>query len=435
MIREVEAALAIPYGRRYEHVVIVPAYNETSETFDRLHASLPRDVLLVVVLNARESSTLEVFLANSVLREHIVAGPRGFETWANIMWCPRTELADVLLIDRTSATNLIPYAQGIGFIRGIGNDVAVALVNAGIVKSPYLHQADMDSRLGRERFRVTSTAQALVFSPVMCPTAPGDEELAAIFNASFRWWIQGLAYAGSPWAVHQGMPTIAVHADAYLAIGGFPLVNWAEDMSLLDAVMKLDHAVVERFPSVPVEIDARVSNRFPGSNGGQVEKLRDPKTVVTGIHPLVFEHIRALITAQRAFSRGLDSVTAACIDTRTLDFALMHFFGVARGFEHPDPGIHLRLDLPSTAAAVEFFERELKLPPITLKDALAQSWLGLQGTYQELAEQLRVLEIKNCSGPISLWGTDAGIARTIPAAPPSLPSTDPDGPGRVHADT
>ncbi|HEX9689266.1 MAG TPA: hypothetical protein VGB47_09385, partial [Thermoanaerobaculia bacterium] len=73
---EPEAAFAERFEGSFGHAIEVPAYGETESLFETLR-STPEgplgEVLIVVVLNARDDSPEEIHEANRIARERIAA--------------------------------------------------------------------------------------------------------------------------------------------------------------------------------------------------------------------------------------------------------------------------------------------------------------------------------------------------------------------------
>src|SRR6185503_7192191 len=65
-----------------------------------------------------------------------------------------------------------------------------------------------------------------------------------IYEVFLRYYVLGLAAAGSPWAMHTIGSSLAVDLDAYAAVRGVPRRDAAEDFYLVSKVAKLGPAAV-----------------------------------------------------------------------------------------------------------------------------------------------------------------------------------------------
>ena len=97
---------------------------------------------------------------------------------------------------------------------------------------------------------------------------PHVTRATALYELSLRYYVAGLAWAGSPYAFHTLGSIFAVTTDAYAAVRGFPRRDAAEDFYLLNKAAKIGN--VARVASAPVRIRSRVSDRTPFGTGASV---------------------------------------------------------------------------------------------------------------------------------------------------------------------
>jgi hypothetical protein len=85
---------------------------------------------------------------------------------------------------------------------------------------------------------------------------------------------------------------MAVHANAYAQVRGFPRREAAEDFYLLSKLAKLGQ--IQQLSGQPVEPSSRASDRVPFGTGASIKKsLASPRQERQVYHPLIFEYLRS----------------------------------------------------------------------------------------------------------------------------------------------
>jgi hypothetical protein len=183
---------------------------------------------------------------------------------------------DVLLLDRASLGARVPRKEGVGLARKIGADVALALHAQGRVASRFIFSTDADATLPRTHFDLgdvehRSDVAAAVFSFWHEASADPDVTRAtALYELSLRYYVAGLAWAGSPYAFHTLGSALAVTTEAYAAVRGFPKRDAAEDFYLLNKVAKI--GAIAKCSSERIGIESRLSARTPFGTGASVAR-------------------------------------------------------------------------------------------------------------------------------------------------------------------
>jgi hypothetical protein len=276
-------------------------------------------VLVVVVLNARADSPAAVHLTNAAARTRIAAlcGAR------TISADPEVHLADhaagkVLVIDRASDGRYLPAGQGVGLARKIGCDLVLALHANGRIASPWIHATDADTLLPPDYFDQVAALDPDVTSAAIYffeHVFSDDEELARagrLYEISLRYDTLGLAWAGSPYAYENMGSCLAIPASAYAAVGGFPMTNAMEDVTILNALAKIGR--IERLGGAPVRLDGRISTRVPVSTGQALSAIVNRPGAADAYalpHPLAFAHLAAWLRMLGVLARRRDEVSAA----------------------------------------------------------------------------------------------------------------------------
>ena len=326
---ELEASLADRLGS-FGHALVVPAFGEGEELIAMLR-SVPGgpagEVLVVVVINGKPSAPAWVNDRNRVVVERLrrafsegKAETLSHKPPAHLLEVGKTS---ILCVDRSSPEHWFPDDQGVGLARKIGVDLCLRLWSAGRLGSPVIHSTDADVELPADYFErpeLARDAAALVYPFAHRPA--GDPELARavlLYEICLRYYVLGLAFAGSPYAHHTIGSTITTGARAYATVRGFPKRAAAEDFYLLAKLAKIGPVVSMR--GRPIMISGRASSRVPFGTGAAVRRISaagaEPFTVYA---PSLFRYLRAwlatLVDVHLAGSDGAEAferrVSRAC---------------------------------------------------------------------------------------------------------------------------
>ena len=301
---EPEAGPAAMLDGSWGHALIVPAYGER-DSFFPLIGSVPLgprgDVLIVAVLNARADSPRAVHEANTAVRDRIAKELPDFLTLSESppIRAHRLPAGTLLVIDRAVEGHFLPDGQGVGLARKIGNDAVLAISAAGRIASPWLHNTDADVLLPRDYFDQIEPIDpagvgcAVYFYDHRFEEDPNLAEAARLYEISLRYYVLGLAWAGSPYAYQSMGSCLAIPRDAYAAVRGFPRKNAAEDFYVLDKLAKV--GTIARLGGAPLILEGRPSDRVPFGTGRALRDLIGKKRGgLDGFrleHPLVFAHL------------------------------------------------------------------------------------------------------------------------------------------------
>ncbi len=321
---EPEAAAAERLEGSFGHVLVVPAYGEGQSLFDTL-GSVPRgprgNTLIVVVLNAREASAPAVHEANAAARARLTEAASatsdlGGEHPVLALSYP---YGAVVVIDRALPGHFLPEGQGVGLARKVGNDFALALHAAGRIAAPWIHNTDADTLLANDYFDQTEAvpaegnAAALYFFEHRFSRTDESLALAArLYEISLRYYVLGLAWAGSPYAYEAMGSCIAIRPAAYAAVRGFPRKNAAEDFYVLDKLAKVGS--IARLSGTPLLLEGRVSERVPFGTGKSLSNLVSKKRALSSFrlyHPAVFAHLGAWLRVLSAVADSGGKIEAA----------------------------------------------------------------------------------------------------------------------------
>jgi hypothetical protein len=311
---EPEIRLAESFDRTYESALVVPVHDEDVGFLDGLAPALrDRTVLAVLVVNATIDAPLRVRRANQVLlaalRERLDALPaagraRGRDappaneppSTLPPAWRGAMGRADMLVVDRASPPFALPSGEGVGLARKIGADLAVALHATERLSSGWIQTTDADVVLPPDYFTPPPSDGAVAGIHPFWHSTSGDPALdraTALYEIALRTYVLGLRWAGSPYAFHTIGSTLAVTAEAYAAVRGFPRRQAGEDFYLLDKLAKL--GPIATLAGEPVRIHPRRSSRVPFGTGPAVERILREEARGRGpvlYHPQCFAALR-----------------------------------------------------------------------------------------------------------------------------------------------
>ncbi|HVU05201.1 MAG TPA: hypothetical protein VHE30_25810 [Polyangiaceae bacterium] len=278
---EPEVRLAPFVAGTYRRALVVPACREEPSLLDGYVTAAQTSggqTLAVLVVNGADDAPPDVAAANvaflDALRGRLkrvrdLPGP----PTAFLGTLPRASL-DVLVIDRASPGAEVPRKEGVGLARKIGLDLALALHESGRVESRVLYGTDADATLPDAFFDRPDLDDRPGVAAAVFPfwhDASDDlalSEATALYELSLRYYVEGLAWAGSPYAFHTLGSATAVVAGAYAAVRGAPKREAAEDFYLLNKIAKV--GAVVRAPGAPVRLRSRRSDRTPFGTGAAV---------------------------------------------------------------------------------------------------------------------------------------------------------------------
>jgi hypothetical protein len=249
---------------------VVPAFDESLEALQQqIDALAATQVLLILVINAPQNASAEALARTQDLFRQVIAARH----------------AHVIAVDRVSAPWRLNPKHGVGLARKIGTDLALALIEQGRIRSPWILQTDADVALPPTYTDLVHEASPQIPRGVkIFPHThfSGDPTLhfaAQLYDQHMDYYVAGLRAAGSPYAHHSLGSTIAIHAVTYAAIRGYPRRSAGEDFYLLNKARKI--APIEALAEPLLTIQARLSERVPFGTGPALRDIvatlqRDP---------------------------------------------------------------------------------------------------------------------------------------------------------------
>lgn len=402
---EPEAAIATGVMRRFGHVLTIPAAGEGASLRSVL-SSIPTgplgDVLVILVVNGSADAPRWITDANIALFEQLYRDWGAGRTCGTLGTLFERPHGALLLIDRASPDRELPARQGVGLARKIAADLALALWRSSAIESPWIHCTDADVVLPSDYFEQPMSAApdtaALAYryrhvaenvardeAPPAAPhvnrTNRSLSRAALEYEISLRYYVRGLAYAGSPFAFHTIGSTLAVHASAYAQVRGFPRRLAAEDFYLLNKLSKVGQ--VQLLTGLPIDLSSRVSQRVPfGTGRALAEAPRKQSRQL--YHPGVFDYLASWQSILVAIARSPETDARTTLrqfpfpagtDSDTLEKALDSIGALGRApVRARTPHARLRqlqhaFDAGRTLKLIHAL-RDLSLPSVRLREAV-----------------------------------------------------------------
>jgi hypothetical protein len=182
-------------------------------------------------------------------------------------------------------------------------DVAVRAYWRGHLRSPWIFSTDADATLPRDYFatRAAPDSAALCFPFRHVGVSDATVTRATLaYEFELRYRVLGLWHAGCSYAFHTIGSCIAVHAESYAGVRGFPQRAAGEDFHLLQKLAKL--GPIEIPETDPILLESRASDRVPFGTGPSVQRLLDGQPLLLD-DPRCFDALRLELSALRERNR------------------------------------------------------------------------------------------------------------------------------------
>ena len=350
------AAADIPPGEPWRHVLVVPVCNETGAILRPLPPAAGRS-LMILVVNETESSQPGVSAANRAFADEVQAKferkwQSGSSAGLTLFGDPASP-RDVLLVDRFSEGLRYTGKGGVGCARKTGADIAACLYHRQRIVSPWIHCSDADVVLPGRYFSAVGaggpenkkTPAALIYP--FRHVAGGDGindgvvQMSRLYEYSLRYYVAGLDFARSPYAFHTIGSTMAVHAEHYVKVRGFPRREAGEDFYLLNKLAKVGsiQTLDEKTQCGPIAIAARLSDRVPFGTGaavGKMVRLENPFREFRLYHPAVFDLLKGWLDSLPLFRQKKSTDLAGILQPLGLEKLILHLHnaGATGALEH-----------------------------------------------------------------------------------------------------
>lgn len=264
----------------WEKIIAIPCHNEFFELKELLTESLTilakkHKILLILIVNASESSSEKVHETNYKLLRYLEDYSSDFKA------CEPISLAkfinyDILLLNHAVPAYLFSERCGVGMARKTACDMALYLIRNKRIKSEWIRCTDADVLLPENYldFEPPPERYSAINYNFYHVNIPDNEQGLALqlYEIYLRYYHLGLAWADSPYAFHTIGSTMAVSAESYAQVRGFPKKREAaEDFYMLNKLAKVNN-IYKAVDSV-IRIKGRESDRVPFGTGASMAKI------------------------------------------------------------------------------------------------------------------------------------------------------------------
>lgn len=224
------------------------------------------------------------------------------------------------VIDASTEGNALPDKDGgVGLARKIGMDTALTLFNYEGISKNILICLDADCTVDADY--LTEIAESFnkqdlnaAYVNFEHPMPEEDENRLAIINYEIflRYYVLGLIYAGSGYAIHTIGSTMACTHEAYIKVEGMNKKKAAEDFYFMEKLCK--NYPVRKIEGTKIYPSSRGSWRVPFGTGHRVNRyLSKAQNEYLLYSPESFEVLKKWLAVFNSFERlaGADYVKAA----------------------------------------------------------------------------------------------------------------------------
>jgi hypothetical protein len=307
------------------HVMVIPAYRESPALLETL-THMPEGsgrTLIILVLNRPDTDSDPQ--ANAELRTALQCQPLPQAQRGSVPIQCLNEHTDLYLHDIDLLCGPTPAALGVGLARKTGCDLALQWMVAGGISGQWLCCTDADASVPQDYFKQLDSAApdavAAIFDFQHMPGEDQDCDTAtALYELRLHHYVLGLEYAGSPYAYHTLGSCIAIRANAYVQVRGFPKRAGAEDFYILNKLAKI--GPISKLSGQCIQLQSRHSSRVPFGTGPAVAAIiaaGRPEDVRIFDHPRCFEALRALLASLPELTQSPDAALAQLFVRQGLD--------------------------------------------------------------------------------------------------------------------
>jgi len=315
-------SLTVTQALDFDSMLVLPIFDEPIEDLNRfLQLNEAKKVVMIWVFNCPDNTQRDEQQRTQAAMKHFIATLGAQELkqtsaqTSEIYFGQGSESLGFYIIDRCSDGREIPAKQGVGLARKLGMDLGLKLIdqqNEHVGKSvAWIHSSDADVVLPQNYFDVPApeiNTSAIIY-PFEHHAEQGYEQSMALYDFSLRYYVDQLAWAGSPYAFHTIGSLIAVTPLAYAQVRGMPKRSGAEDFYLLNKLAKV--GCVRSLKSPVINIAGRPSHRVPFGTGPALVKLQemiDPFSNYTFYHPEIFRALKQLLMIVSEAEQSIASV-------------------------------------------------------------------------------------------------------------------------------
>jgi len=215
----------------------------------------------------------------------------------------------LVILDRSTEGRWFGPKDGVGLARKIGFDFAFEHIVRARVSSPWVRSLDADTFVPCDYFQEFQNRTGMYLYEFLHDTSQLDAthaEALKIYDQYLRYYQRGLTAAGSPFNFLAFGSNIAIHAETYAEVRGFPQLQAGEDFYLMNKVAKMKQVYGARDREA-LRIIGRLSDRVPFGTGPAIMKY--VREIENGGR-ILFPH-PALFLTLKTFLENLESLAEA----------------------------------------------------------------------------------------------------------------------------
>ena len=329
------------------YVVVIPAYRESPALLQTLR-QMPEGsgrTLIILVLNRPDTDSNTQ--ANAALRDALQSQSLQRTQRCSLSVQCLNNHTDLYVHDSELLQGATPASLGVGLARKIGCDLALQWMVGGGISGQWLYCTDADASVPQDYFYQLDGAPSHAVAAVFrFQHRPAGEEACdsatALYELRLHHYVLGLKYAGSPYAHHSLGSCIAIRADAYAQVRGFPKRAGAEDFYILNKLAKI--APIHNLSGDSIQLLSRQSTRVPFGTGPAVAAIvaaGRPEDVRIFEHPRCFEALKALLASLPDLTKSPCADFCSMLVRQGLDdneaeksTIALQALGIQRGLEH-----------------------------------------------------------------------------------------------------
>lgn len=285
---------------KIDQAIVIPAFKESEHFLQRLlplKASSYSTTLTVIVLNGpidiRQEDADASLAVLHYLQSHCEKQADlnfGLSLFSfNHHW--------VVCVDLIQQRPDFWSQYGVGFARKLGMDMCLWLYHQELLVSPFVRSSDGDVIWPHDyldSIHHDEKVSAIIYPFRHGPVRKEDKaecQAAFLYDAWLRYYVEGLRWAGSPWAFHTIGSTLAIHLQHYAINRGFPKREAGEDFYLLNKLAKTGSIITLDDPLLI--LSNRQSNRTPFGTGKSIaDIIHSAKGDWQFYHPEIFQQLR-----------------------------------------------------------------------------------------------------------------------------------------------
>lgn len=283
----------------WQYALVIPVYRESAQLITTLQelAANTEPFVAILVINRPDSDGDQQ--ANDALRSALSTMPAASQATPTARLHEIGGSSALLLHDTEALRGPLPADKGVGLARKIGCDLAWQWISDRVVEHGWIFSSDADARLPTDYFqRVADCPSGSVAATYPFLHVPGPDpvcnEATSLYELRLHHYVLGLEFASSPYAYHTLGSSLAIEAEAYAKVRGFPQRAGGEDFYLLNKLRKI--GPVERLRGQCIELASRQSHRVPFGTGPAVARIADEaEPPALFYHPQCFLALRALL--------------------------------------------------------------------------------------------------------------------------------------------